>query len=350
MVELGRPSNATCRTASQPTRGRRGFWLGGLALALVLACSVSATLWRADTPASATNSAITTGQASELTVSPARQEVTFDPGATYRSSITVTNSGEGEVTFSTAAGSYFPNESGSLDYDVENNYTLLANWITFDEESYTLAAGESATVTFTIEVPENAPGGGQYAAIYAVVGGESEAGGIQSVSRIGSLLVARVNGEVNESGEVLLQNLPTVVLDGKLTPTASVANTGNINFTITSSLKVQDILSDNVIYSSTDTDADAGTDQIYLYPGLTRTFSYSWDEMPSFGIFQVEYTLTFAGESHTVSRLVWAIPFWLVIVILAFLIFMIVFAWLAFASKWLQRRRAEKIRRRAPKL
>ena len=346
MVELGRSPSANCAILNRRTRRRRGGWLAGLVLLLTLACSVSAALWRAGTPVSATTDTIVSSQMPELTLSPARQEVTFDPGVTYRSSITVTNSGDIEATFTTAAGSYFPNEDGSLSYDVENNYSLLASWITFDQESYTLAAGESATVTFTIEVPEDAPGGGQYAAIYAVVGGESEAGGIQSVSRVGSLLVARVNGDVNESGEVLLQSLPTVVLDGKLTPTASVVNTGNVNFTITSSLKVQDILSGNVIYSS----ADAGTEEIYLYPGLTRTFSYSWDEMPSFGIFQVEYTLTFAGESHTVSRLVWAIPFWLVIVILAFLIFMIVFAWLAFASKWLQRRRAEKIRRRAPKL
>ena len=94
-----------------------------------------------------------TGQSPTLSVSPTRQELTFDPGKTYDLSITVTNAGSSEATFIPASGPYYPTADGNLDYSAENDHTQLWNWISFAQDSFTLAPGAKAEVNFTITVP-----------------------------------------------------------------------------------------------------------------------------------------------------------------------------------------------------
>ena len=277
-----------------------------------------------------------TGESPTLTVSPTRQELIMDPGQSYDLSFSVTNAGGESATFTPVAGPYYPTESGSLDYATENDRTQMYNWISFSESSFTLEPGATTEVDFTITVPSDAPGGGQYAAVYAEVSGSNN--GLTSVSRIGCLLVGRINGDVVESGELLSQTLPTVVLNGNFTASVSVRTTGNINFTVTSQLKVKDILSGNVLYDS----ASSGSDQQQVYPEMTRTFVYDWGGLPDIGIFDVEYIVTFAGQTHAAHKLVWAVPLWLLLLVIGMLAFLVIFGWLAFFSKWWERRKKRK--------
>ena len=277
-----------------------------------------------------------TGQSPTLSVSPTRQELTFDPGKTYDLSITVTNAGSSEATFIPASGPYYPTADGNLDYSAENDHTQLWNWISFAQDSFTLAPGAKAEVNFTIIVPADAPGGGQYAAVYAEV--HASEGGLNNVSRVGSLIVGRVDGEIIERGELLAQNVPSVVLGANFTPSVSIKNTGNVNFAVVSHLYVKDILSGNVLFDST-TDGD---DQQQVYPDMTRTFSFNWEGLPGVGIFEVEYTVNFAGQSHSVQRTVWAVPLWLLLTVIGVLAFLVIFGWMAFAHSRLEARRQRK--------
>ena len=284
-----------------------------------------------------------TGQSPTLSVSPTRQELTFDPGKTYDLSITVTNAGNSEATFIPAAGPYYPTADGNLDYSAENDHTQLWNWISFTQDSFTLAPGAKAEVNFTITVPADAPGGGQYAAVYAEV--HASEGGLNNVSRVGSLIVGRVDGEIIERGELLAQNVPTVVLGANFTPSVSIKNTGNVNFAVVSRLYVKDILSGNVLFDST-TDGD---DQQQVYPDMTRTFSFNWEGLPGVGIFEVEYTVNFAGQSHSVQRTVWAVPLWLLLTVIGVLAFLVIFGWMAFAHSRLEARRQRKAQQKRQK-
>ena len=277
-----------------------------------------------------------TGASSTLTISPTRQELTLEPGQSYTLEISVTNAGNDVAAFVPAAGPYYPTTDGSLDYNASNDHTMLWNWISFSEQSFTLDPGEKATLTFTINVPADAPGGGQYAAVYAEI--HASEGGINSVSRVGSLIVGRVNGEIIERGELISQSLPTVVLNGNFTPSATVKNTGNVNFAVSSQLRIKNILSGNIIF-----DGSAGeSDQQQVYPDMTRTFSYDQVDLPAIGIFDVEYTVSFVGQTATLHRVVWAIPLWLLLVVIGVLAFLVIFGWLAFAHNRLAARRKRK--------
>ena len=54
-------------------------------------------------------------------------------------------------------------EKYNADVVTKTNYTQMADWITIHEPTGTLMPNEAKELSFTIEVPENAPGGGQYA-------------------------------------------------------------------------------------------------------------------------------------------------------------------------------------------
>ena len=52
--------------------------------------------------------------------------------------------------------------------------------------------------------------------------------------------------------------------------------------------------------------------------------------------------MTFAGQTHTAHKLVWAVPLWLLLLVIGVLAFLVIFGWLAFISKWWERRKKRK--------
>lgn len=264
----------------------------------------------------------------ELTISPTKQTLELTPGEVYAGKITLINSGDADVMFEPIAGSYFQNEDGSLDYSADNRYTNLAEWITFSENEYSLAVGESVEIEFTITVPDDASGGGHYAAIYAQIANAAD--GLNAFSRIGSLLLVHVDGEINESGELLAQKVPGLVIDGTFNASTTIENTGNVDFDVTTSLTVTNLLTNQTIHESY-TGGSYGTQTIY--PGVTRTFVYNWHELPSVGVFEVSYTVTYLDQEHTITKWVWAVPFWLILVVIGILFVIVILGWMAYA-KW----------------
>ena len=82
---------------------------------------------------------------------------------------------------------------------------------------------------------------------------------------------------------------------------------------------------------------------------MTRTFSFNWEGLPGVGIFEVEYTVNFAGQSHSVQRTVWAVPLWLLLTVIGVLAFLVIFGWMAFAHSRLEARRQRKAQQKRQK-
>lgn len=81
----------------------------------------------------------------------------------------------------------------------------LASWIAFPFSSISVPAGQTVEVPFTITVPNYAGPGGHYAAIFlSTVPPEAKAGGSQVsiASRIGTLILVKIAGEVKEQAEI----------------------------------------------------------------------------------------------------------------------------------------------------
>ncbi len=141
--------------------------------------------------------------AEALTVSPARLEITGDPGTTISGEIEIFNEQEGKRTFYSSAENFEPSgDSGAPSFIGAKDG--LATWIKV-KDSITLEFSESKKIPFTISIPKDAVPGGYFAAVFwgsqppvSQGGGEVSIGG-----KIGVLVLLRVAGEVKEGGGLL---------------------------------------------------------------------------------------------------------------------------------------------------
>ena len=138
-----------------------------------------------------------------LTVSPARVEITGDPGTTLQGEIELFNEQEGTRTFFTSFENFEPSGDTGAPHFIGAK-DGLATWIRSDNK-VVLESGKRSVVPYSIAIPQNAEPGGHFAAIFfgsqepgATGGGQVSVGG-----KIGVLVLLRVSGEVEEGGGLL---------------------------------------------------------------------------------------------------------------------------------------------------
>lgn len=134
-----------------------------------------------------------------LTVSPAKVEVTADPGSVAEGQIEIFNEQSEAKTFFTSFENFESRGDSGAPYFTGGD-SGLATWITAPE-SVTIAPGERIKVPYTIRIPSNAKPGGYFSAIFfgsqpPVGKGSSE---VTIGGKIGVLVLLRVAGDVEES-------------------------------------------------------------------------------------------------------------------------------------------------------
>lgn len=205
-----------------------------------------------------------------LTVSPAKLEISGNPGNVLSGTISLYNEQTRAQTFYVSFENFEPRDDTGTPTFVGNR-SGLATWFSAPEE-ITLSSLERNELPFRIEIPTDAEPGGYFSAIFLgsqppeALGGEVSIGG-----RIGILVLLRVNGEVPESGGILEFNSDknfTTLRD--LSFEYRFANTGGDrvvprgNITITNTFgKTVDVISANPIEGS-------------VLPGSARRFMSSW--------------------------------------------------------------------------
>jgi hypothetical protein len=139
--------------------------------------------------------------ANALTVSPARIEISGNPGDEITKTITLFNDSKtsSQTYFSSYSNFEAQGETGSPRFvDPVND---LGTWMSTGVDSFTLAPGTSRDVVLSIKIPKDAYAGGHFAAVF--FGNNPNNGGQVSVgAKIGSLVLLSVNGNVLEAGGV----------------------------------------------------------------------------------------------------------------------------------------------------
>ena len=263
-----------------------------------------------------------------FTVSPMSQRIELEPGAVYQGHIKVGNpaTAKSELKYQinvTPLG--FAGEDYDADLVTESNYTQITKWITVDEPTGTLKPNEFKEITFSINVPEDVPAGGQYASL--LVSRDDETGASDNAVEIGnmlemaSLLYARVNGETRSEGEVLRNDIPGFVNGGPINTTIIVKNNGNIDSTMTPVVTVKNILTGEVIIDG----ADKNTYQSeIIMPETTRAISKELNNMPALGVVHVEQTIYYDGKPISQeSKDLIICPIWFMILVATALIVII---------------------------
>jgi uncharacterized integral membrane protein len=141
---------------------------------------------------------ISHNSAQALTISPARIEISGDPGTTITKQITLFNDSKaGEETYYVSYANFeAQGETGSpLFVEPKGD---LGTWMNAGQ-SVTLKANESKTIILTINIPVGAYSGGHFAVVF--FGNKpDEAGQVSVGAKTGTLVLLSVNGDVLEAG------------------------------------------------------------------------------------------------------------------------------------------------------
>jgi hypothetical protein len=138
-----------------------------------------------------------------LTISPARVEISGDPGAQVGGEFTLINEQAVTQTFYPSYENFSAQgETGSPAFSSEK--VGLDTWVSIPQTQITIAPGQVLQVPYTITIPPNAEPGGYFSVLFlSTTPPSTNNGGEVSIgAKIGMLLLLRVNGNVAESAGI----------------------------------------------------------------------------------------------------------------------------------------------------
>lgn len=253
-----------------------------------------------------------------LQVSPSKQQLGgLEPGEVREGSFKVQNIGTGAFDFKVYASSYeVKGENYDPVFDGSKDGLKIANWFTFSQDTGHLESDTEVTINYTIRVPQNAPGGGQYGAIMVeTVKENDDKSNIQAISRVGMVIYSHINGEINRCTRILENKLPSFLFNPPIFGESRVENCGNVDAELSVSLKVYPFFSNEEIYTNEEKPTVLNT-----LPATKRYHKELWTNSPAIGIFNVEQVIKYGSETKTERKLVIVCPIWLIVLIVLFIL------------------------------
>lgn len=254
-----------------------------------------------------------------FTLTPMNQDIELVPGQTYTGYITISNPADATSDFHYQV-SVDPfsviGEDYTIDLATQHNRSMITEWITVPEPTGTLKPNESQQVEFTIEVPENAPAGGQYAALAVSsnpAAAEDGSLAVQNVLEIASVIYAKVAGETVHEGQILENKIPGFVANPPAKLTAVLQNTGNVHDYAYYTITVSDFFTGQVILPTAEADGHYAE---AIMPDSTFLSQREISNLPAVGVVKVTQTIRFNGEVSTVEGNIIICPVWFMLLIL----------------------------------
>ena len=265
-------------------------------------------------------------------ISPMYQQITLTPGEDYTGNFEVINPGDNTIDFRyTVRVEPFSVEGlDNLSFTANGSYNQIVDWIELSREEGIISPNETEEVRFTIHVPEDAPAGGQYAAIMVTSEEyrlDNSTVDLREKYEASHLLYTEVAGETVRKGKVDNANVPSFLLSGNITGSATITNEGNVHSMATHTLQVFPLFSKEEIYTNEETPKTS-----WIMPGNSAFTSISWEETPGVGIFHVIYNVEYEGVESKVDKIVIVCPIWLLFLVLL-AIFLIIFKILSAKKK-----------------
>ncbi|MCX6746075.1 MAG: hypothetical protein NTX00_03605 [Candidatus Parcubacteria bacterium] len=292
---------------------------------------------------------------SAVTVSPPIIELDAAKGDVVNQSIKVRNESAVAVTYYLSAERFVAGgEAGQPAFTGED--VDLATWIKFPFQSITVPAGATVEVPFSIIVPNYAGPGGHYAAIFLSTAPPeaAKAGSQVSIaSRIGTLVLVKIAGEINESAQVA--EFSTTMKIFKSLPAdfnIRVKNDGNVHLKPMGTIIIKNMW--GAVAGKVAVNETGGN----VLPDQIRKFDAAWVKNPNavgatsfwgkyrqekenyaFGSYSADLNLVYgtAGKTLTAAVSFMVIPWNVIIVNLAIIIIIVVLLYFGIQkyNKWI---------------
>lgn len=261
--------------------------------------------------------------ASQFSVSPMNQKIILTPGETYHGSFIVTNPQDSIIDFSyvLSVSPFYVTENYDIEYKNNGDFNKIVDWIKIDNMSGTIPINSSKEIEFEIDVPLDAPAGGQYATIVVSSNNDDSKEGTVNIKEkfnIAHIIYAEIAGTTERKGEVSSINVPGFIFSGNISGTSSIKNTGNVHGVGTYTLQVFPLFSDEEVYTN-----EEEPETHNILPDRTLTSTSYWHNTPIVGLFNVIYTAEFEGVTSQVKKMVIVCPIWLLAIIIFAIILLI---------------------------
>lgn len=257
--------------------------------------------------------------ANNFIVSPMLEKISLKAGETYTGSILIANPKDATEDFyykiSISPYSVI-GENYIADFETISDWSRILEWTTLEDTEGTLKPNETKRIFYTIEVPKNAPAGGQYLKIGVTsnAAASGSGGAVQDVFEIASLVFAEIDGETTRGGRILEGKIPDFVTSSNPAVTAKFTNTGNVHETATTALYVKNLLGGGEIYPQNGENPEM---ESIIMPLSTRVVSRQIPNLPVVGIFEVKETIYYRGDTMDVTSVMVVCPAWFILLILA---------------------------------
>lgn len=245
----------------------------------------------------------------EITISPAVEQISVAPGEMKTGKFTVLNTGEKDFSFIVYARPYsVDTEMYSPNYEDVSARSNLYRWVQFDKTEGSLKPGEKTEINYTVLVPRDAEAGGHYGVLFAET--VADKAGDQVVvrnKRVGSIVRLSVSGDIKRSGKLESQSIDWLQTRPPMTTETVISNSGNIDFDVSTKVRVTTVFGREVFSSEADH---------VVYPGKPRRINIEWQGSSVLGLYHVEQTVDVLGEESKVSSYVLMIPRWALVLLL----------------------------------
>jgi len=203
-------------------------------------------------------------------------EMTVEPGKTESGILKVYNETDFPLTLQASVEAFTAgDESGQPQYLPAAERRDYLNWFKLSSDSLKLNARQAAVVPFSVTVPAKALPGGYYAVVFWQSGGLEGQSAVSINSKVGTLVLVRVTGEVKESGEIV-EFGPVVksdmLFDLPISFTVRFSNIGNIHLAPSGEIEIKNWLGKKNRLA-------INAEKRFVLPGSIRRFDAVWSNL-----------------------------------------------------------------------
>ncbi len=254
-----------------------------------------------------------------IQISPVDFDLELRSGRTETQTFEVQNTGTKKFKYKLSVAPYtVTDDEYSADYENESQYTQIKDWIKLSKTEGEIESDQVDEITVTISVPQDAPGGGQYAVILAQIDNEDSSADGSSITletRLGLKIYADINGTTRQGASIEENKIAGFLFNPPITATSIVKNTGNTHVKATYIMQVYPMFGDEEVYTNEEKPME-----LTILPETQRLNTMSWDGAPQLGVFRVKQTVKVLDDVKEVEKLVILCPIWFLFIIVLIII------------------------------
>lgn len=265
-----------------------------------------------------------------FSISPMANRIALRPGEVATGSLKIVNpNGSGApVSYEVSLAPYSFDENNNPDFDTKTTYSDIIDWIEIENPTGEIPVNSSAIVNYTITVPKDASGGGQYCSLSVrnnatAPDGSDSTVKIKDTMEISSLIYATISGDIIREGEIIENSVPIISFKNPVRVSAGFKNSGKVHQDARVLITAKSFFTGEEIFSNATDNGNARSSLVM--PGQTTVEYNDITELANLGIYNITQQVTFDGKTSVVEKITLVTPIWFICLVVA-MIFGIIFS------------------------